>query len=138
MRSRSTERRAIQQIRESYIGGETVNKTVDSLLDYVRLSEAKQLLEEWDQELIEDATPPTRKPRIREGGHRVHIPPDVKEAFVRAICNIVDPVKRKEEFDSVMEEIKERNTKAYMKSHPEANVTENTAPPLGSPGSDTI
>jgi hypothetical protein len=78
--------------------------------------------------------------KLREGYPRAHIKKDVKDAFVKEIISIKDPVKRKAEFDKVMEEIKEINIKQYMKSHPEESkaTAEASTPPMGSPNTETI
>jgi hypothetical protein len=75
---------------------------------------------------------------IREGGPRKNIPQQIRHDFINAICAIHDPYERKRTFDEILEEIKERNVKEYMKAHPSEDVTESDSPPLGTPQSETI
>jgi hypothetical protein len=81
-----------------------------------------------------------KESRVREGGPRHYIKKDVKDAFVKEILAIKNPEHRKEEFDKIMDEIKDANVKAFLKSHPETTKAEaeTQSPPMGSPGSETI
>ena len=54
--------------------------------------------------------------RLNEGGHRVRINPEIKEAFINAICLIKDPVKRQEEMKNIFDEIRERNLKEFERN----------------------
>jgi hypothetical protein len=59
--------------------------------------------------------------RLFEGGKRVTVSSDIKDAFIHSICLIPDPAKRLEQCKEVFDQIRDNNIKAYMKSHPEVS-----------------
>jgi len=56
-----------------------------------------------------------QKAHMREGGHRVHIPDDIRDSYVKAVTNIKDPEKRQAEWDKTLDTIKDHNAKEAAK-----------------------
>ena len=52
---------------------------------------------------------------LREGGHRVNINPEIKEAFINAIFLIKDYERRQEYLEEILNEIRERDLKELEK-----------------------
>jgi hypothetical protein len=69
--------------------------------------------------------------RLREGGHRVSLDPEVKSNFIHGILLIKDPQKRREVMAEIQKEVYDANVKDYLKQNPQesqasAEANENT------------
>jgi hypothetical protein len=59
--------------------------------------------------------------KIQEGGPRVTLNQETKDAFVHGILLIKDPEKRREVMSEIQKEVYDANVKEFLKANPEAN-----------------